>query len=257
VVIDLEVKSYLYTKFSTDGAYTDTAHDQITIYFYGIPEEEEEDETYYNRVSDSKYAEYEDILPPYITNIEITKIDSQSSSSALFKSKKYGADFICAGQTIRMKIEVENFEGKLGLSFDGDSSIFTFDSLTKQFEWDEPKSRNVRTRFSRLDDFKKMYSKNISISPSSTADRVSTYEMTYVIPYGTKQTLHSWSTLRKQSNDAFQIDENRLFTRIDRPYQLVFKAVNVNGADTKRVSLDVFERWDTLYNRDISKYIVK
>lgn len=100
-----------------------------------------------------------------------------------------------------------------------------------------------------------MYSKSNSVPPLKTIDSTSTYEFIYIIPYETKQTLNSWQTLRNESNDALKIDENRLFTRIMKPYEVVLKAKNVNGADTKRIQIDVFERWDTLYNRDISKYV--
>ena len=46
-----------------------------------------------------------------------------------------------------------------------------------------------------------------------------------------------------------------IFNRIKSPYQLVFKAEGFGGVTTKRVDLDVFERWDTLYNRDIKSYV--
>ena len=81
------------------------------------------------------------------------------------------------------------------------------------------------------------------------------FSTTYVLPYKTKQTLNSWETLREQNRNAFNINENDLFTRITNPYKLVFKARSEVGVVTKKTSLDVFEAWNTIYNRDLSEYI--
>ena len=77
----------------------------------------------------------------------------------------------------------------------------------------------------------------------------------YVIPYETMQTLHSWNSLREESKDAFKIDEGKLFSRKERAYQLVVKASNARHTGTEIYYLDVAERWDELYNRDLSKYV--
>ena len=37
--------------------------------------------------------------------------------------------------------------------------------------------------------------------------------------------------------------------------EIVIKAYSKEGVRTKSVSLDVFERWDTLYNRNLTPYI--
>ena len=76
-----------------------------------------------------------------------------------------------------------------------------------------------------------------------------------MIPYETTQTLHSWSSLRNESKNAFDIDESKLFTSKGTPYRLVIKASSYMGTRTKTQALDVAERWDVLFNRDISKYI--
>ena len=257
VILNVTVKSILLTKFATDGVLTDTKNYEIIIYFSGLPEDDYiEEVTFNNTVLTEKYTEFEDILPPYITDFKVEKVESNNYAS-LYIARKTGSEFICAGQTIKISATVENFTKNLSISFDGDSSIFTFDELTKRFEWDEPKKRNIKTRLNSLNAYRNMYSKSNSIEPIKKIDNVSYFEFTYIIPYGTKQTLNSWQTLRKESNNALEIDENRLFTRIMKPYEIVLKAKNVNGADTKRINLDVFERWDTLYNRDISKYIKK
>lgn len=92
-------------------------------------------------------------------------------------------------------------------------------------------------------------------SGAAPKDYTGKFEYVYVIPYQTKQTLESWNTLREESKNAFNIDENKLFSRIRDPYEVVFKVSGPSGTTTKRVKLDVFERWDTLYNRDIKEYV--
>ena len=82
-----------------------------------------------------------------------------------------------------------------------------------------------------------------------------TYSIQYVIPYGTKQTLNSWNTLRNINNNAFDIKKSDLFTRIQSPYKIKIRASNEGGTTTESISLDVFERWDTIYNRDISEFV--
>ena len=52
-----------------------------------------------------------------------------------------------------------------------------------------------------------------------------------------------------------QINKSDLFTRITSPYKIKITAKNAGGTTTRSISLDVFERWDTIYNRDISEYV--
>ena len=54
---------------------------------------------------------------------------------------------------------------------------------------------------------------------------------------------------------AFEINEQELFSRITKPYEIVIKAESENGIATKREKLDVFEAWNTIYNRDLRKYV--
>ena len=77
----------------------------------------------------------------------------------------------------------------------------------------------------------------------------------YLVPYGTKQTVESWASLREKNRNAFTIDESKLFDRIDKPYTLVLKAKSKIGIVTKEKELDVFETWNTVYNRDLTKYV--
>ena len=267
VVIDVTVKSTLLTKFTTDSALVDIKNYEITIIGSEYVKEENieiinviedendfiEDETHRNRVYDEKYAEYPENPPPYIGKITITKDDD----SDIYVAKKTLEKFVLAGQTIKIEVEAVNFPNMVTLEFEGDSSIYTFDQTTKNFEWDEPRKRGITTLYPTLEEFKKMYGSVINFKKGKTYETTTTYSLVYVIPYETKQTLHSWNTLRNESKDAFKIDEKKLFSRIRSPYQLVVKVKNANGADTKRVNLDVFERWDTLYNRDLKEYIKK
>ena len=73
----------------------------------------------------------------------------------------------------------------------------------------------------------------------------------YTVPYRTKQTLESWATLREKSGDYEDIDKNKLFSRISEPYK-----IKIQIGDREYIyEFDVFERWDTVLNRDASKYI--
>ena len=252
IVLNIEVKSTLFTTFITDGALIDIK--SYTLYVYYGEVEEESKENDYNYVLDEEYREYSDFEPPKITKIEIKRIVNGQQKDLLI-SKKTGKEFICAGQTIVFKVRAKNIPEVVMIEFEGDKSIKEFDDLTKRFEWTEPKSRNVKTIFKKLKDLENTYTKTLGMLPEKQVGEEWEFECIYIIPYKTKQTLHSWDTLRKISNDAFNIDENRLFTRISEPYEIVFKVSGPTGVSTERVQLDVFERWDTLYNRDISKYV--
>lgn len=251
--IPVEVRSTLVTKFLTDGALVDIQTYTLTVVFGKAPEEEipkEENQS----VSNETYRNYEMIPPPNITSVEIKRI-VEGTEKDLLIAKKTGEKFICAGQTLSFRVKAINLVDTVTLEFDGDTSIHTLDELTKRFEWTEPRSRNQKTIVSSLSQLEKMYRGGFSLTFSEQEGEEAVYVGTYVIPYQTKQTLHSWSTLREQSQNAFQMEEEKLFTRIKRPYQLVFKAKSATGADTKRINLDVFERWDTLYNRDLRSYV--
>ena len=82
------------------------------------------------------------------------------------------------------------------------------------------------------------------------ADGESKFRYFYTIPYKTKQTLHSWSTLKNGTLE--QIDKSKLLSRICSPYKL---KITVNGKEEIEKQFDVFERWDTILNRDISSYL--
>lgn len=250
VEIEVKVKSTLLTEFFTDGALVDIKTENITLQIEGMEEElgENEVEGLYERDS-------EEFPPPKITQITITRVDNKNTIE-LPVAKKTNSKFICAGQVLQIDLKAENWPSSITLEFEGDKSINTLDELTKKFEWDDPKERNVKKRYATLKDLENQYDGVVSakiINRYENGDK--DFRITYVVPYGTKQTLHSWSSLRKESNDAFNIDETRLFSRIRKPYKLVFKVRGTFGATTVSTSLDVYERWDTLYNRDLTPYI--
>ena len=211
-----------------------------------------ENNTHYNGVSNDIYIPYPDIQPPRITKVEIKRI-VDGKELPLLISKESGEEFICAGQTIKFNIQTKYGAEIVTIEFAGDSSITRFDELTKRFEWTEPISRNEKPFFKTLKEFEKIYDSKLR---TRKVDEYSgEFVCSYIIPYQTKQTLESWNTLREKSNDAFSINEDKLFARIQKPYEIVFKASGPTGITTHRIKLDVFERWDTLYNRDLEKYI--
>lgn len=252
LILNIEIRSTLLTKFTTDGVLTDI--ETYTLVIYLDDEELLKDETKINFVFDEEYANYPEIPPPKITKIEIKRI-SEGVEKDLLIAKNTGKKFVCAGQTIVIRVKAINVPEWASLEFAGDSSIFTLDSLTEKFEWTEPRARGENTIVGSFKELKQLYNTEVFLELISKRENEATFEITYVIPYGTKQTLHSWDTLRKESNNAFQINEEQIFSRIEYPYEIVIKVTGPSGATTKRIELDVFERWDTLYNRDISNYI--
>ncbi len=256
LMLYVEVRSLLYTKFTTDGALTDVQKYTLIVNFGNeeIDNYKPDEDTYNNHVINEEKATNEEVPPPVIKNIELKRLVNGQEQDLLV-SNYTGDKFICAGQTIEIKITVANQVDKVDMHFEGDSSIFTFDDVTKLIEWDEPRKRGKDTFFSSLSKYKNMYKSAVRLKKDEEYGNNTDFVYTYIIPYGTKQTLNSWATLREQSKDAFSINERLLFSRIRNPYQLVFKASGFGGKTTKRISLDVFERWDSLYNRDISKYV--
>lgn len=252
VEIEVMVKSMLLTEFLADGALVDIKTETIKIHIETL--EEETSENYVKDVYDTNFSEFP---PPEITQITLSRIED-GEEKALPIAKKTNTQFICAGQILQIDLKAINLPERITLQFSGNTSINTLDDLTKKFEWDDPVARKIKKRYPTLEKLKEQYDGVVSakiIKEYSNGDK--DFRITYVIPYRTKQTLHSWSTLREQSKDAFNIDATRLFSRIQKPYTLVFKVSGPLGKTTKRVELDVFERWDTLYNRDLRPYMKK
>ncbi|MBQ9266858.1 MAG: hypothetical protein IJ217_01005 [Clostridia bacterium] len=249
--IELEVScnSLLLTEFTVDGALVDTNTKIIHIKVEGI-EESEENKLEVKREN----RNYEmDAIPPHIDSIDLGRQEN-GKIVPLKIVRKTNSAFICAGQVLAIEVETSNAD-YITLEFSGDASIVTLDDLTEKFEWTDPRSRGVSTRYTSLAKLKAAYQQKVRINPYKTREEKSYFKYYYVIPYKTKQTFHSWSSLREISRDAFSIDESQLFTRKTNPYGVVIKAYSSEGVRTKSVSLDVFERWDTLYNRDLTPYI--
>ena len=194
-----------------------------------------------------------DAIPPHIDSIDLGRQEN-GKIVPLKIVRKTNSAFICAGQVLAIEVETSNAD-YITLEFSGDASIVTLDDVTEKCEWTDPRSRGVSTRYTSLAKLKAAYQQKVRINPYKTREEKSYFKYYYVIPYKTKQTFHSWSSLREISRDAFSIDESQLFTRKTNPYGVVIKAYSSEGVRTKSVSLDVFERWDTLYNRDLTPYI--
>ena len=254
--IKITVKSKLLTEFTADGVLTDVQTKVIRIIFGDNIDEVEENIP--NNDSDKKDDDKveNNIFSPKISNFKVSRV-SNSKFIELPIAKKTNSRFICAGQVMAIEFEVRAFKiDDVLLSFLGDKSIRTFDSLTQKFEWDIPRSRGVKTRYALLSYFQALYKNVIPLRPFSYEGNGNVYyRFIYTIPYGTKQSLHSWSTLREISNDAFSIDENKLFSRISKGYSIELLVSSGDYEIIKTFDFDVFERWDTLYNRNLTPYI--
>jgi hypothetical protein len=250
----VSANSMLLTEYTVDGALTDVKKIIITIIIEG--REEEPPDIIINNKNKIKNPEKP---APRINTIKLGRVSAESGREKIIDlnvAKKTSSQFISAGQVLVIQAETANFVKYITLEIQGNSSIITLDELTQKFEYDEPKSRKQSTRYSSLSKLKNSYKIPIKILPNNTTkDGESSFIHYYVIPYKTKQTLHSWASLREISNNAYEIDNNKLFSKINDPYILKIKAYSSNGVVTKSIQLDIFERWDTLYNRDISAYV--
>lgn len=245
VTLKVECNSFLSTCFVSDPIIYATNSQTIVINI------ESEEKNVVNVVNDKE--------APFIYSCTLKRVSTNSKGKEelvdLYQSKKTGTGFICAGQVLQIEIKTSADADKVTFDFSGKNSIRVLDELTQKFEWEDPKSRNERTRYSTLQALQKSYNLPRSLSLKSETESYKIYTATYVIPYGTTQTLHSWNSLREISKDAFKIDETKLFTRKESAYTLVIKAYGGRDVRTKQYTLDVADRWDELYNRDISKYV--
>lgn len=239
------------TYFNLDTPMYSSKEEILTIYL-----NEEIEKIIVNNVN----KRYQSGDKPKIASIEIKRITTNSkgeeSYTNLDVAKKTDKNFILAGQVIYIRVTTLNDTQSVTLEIEGDKSITTFDELTQKFEWTEAKERGIKTRYKSLQDFKNTYKMPLKLKlEEDLGGGEKVFSTIYVVPYKTKQTLESWSTLREKTRDAFSIDENKIFERLDLPYSLVLKAKSEIGVTTKRKELDVFESWNTIYNRDLSKYV--
>ncbi len=186
---------------------------------------------------------------PVITDIKLYRL-SGNDTVPLLVAKKTGEKFISAGQVLVVEAKILNSPTSVRFYIEGSSSIQKLDDLTKKFIIEEPKERGEKSLFT-LSKLNNLY----NLPTSMEKENKNTYTLQYVIPYNTKQTINSWGTLRNKTGNGLDINKNELFTRITKPYVIKIKASNSGGTTTESITLDVFERWDTIYNRDISEYV--
>ena len=157
--------------------------------------------------------------------------------------------FICAGETLGFTVVTTNTD-YIEVDFLGDSSIKTLDSLTKKFLIDIPAQNgkdtsNIEHQYMNFP--KKIYPQYVD------NDEMQVFKWFYTIPYKTFQNLESWSTLKNSTLE--NIDVDKLFNRRAYPYELIIY-LNGNRETGIHLPFDVFERWDTVLNRDVSSYII-
>lgn len=203
-------------------------------------------------VEDVNKIRIEEVPRPIISSIKLYResVNGLENMKELYVARKTGIQFICAGQVLIVEANILNAPTSVKFYIQGDSRIQTLDELTKRFVYDEPKKRNERLIYSSITKLENSYK-----LPRTMQKESGVYKIKYIIPYGTKQTIHSWNTLRNINKNAFEIDDEQLFSRITQPYKIKIRAQNAGGTVTKSIELDVFERWDTVYNRDISEYV--
>ncbi|MBQ7667963.1 MAG: hypothetical protein IJS47_01380 [Clostridia bacterium] len=230
------VESGIY--FITLTAYDDSGNEKVVRLPIEVLEKEEE---------------IEDEVATHTTSLGRFFYDKSGNGYVEELSKPYknpdGEGFISAGETLCLVLELKNAEF-IEVNFNGNESIKTYDSLTKRFIEDEPKRRGED-----IGNISENYEFPRTIYPTRVdSDGTSRFVFSYVVPYRTKQNLESWATLREKSGDAETIDKSKLLNRIFEPYELEIK---INGEeDNKKVySFDVFERWDTILNRNVSNLI--
>lgn len=251
VEIAVKCNSIAETYFNLDTPMYSSCEEVIVIHL---------DEEKQNVFVESVNKRFESGDKPKIASIEIKRITTDSKGNEKYvdlpKALKTNKEFILAGQVIHVKVTTLNNTESVTLEFAGDKSMITLDDLTEKFEWTEPKMRGVKTRYKRLQALKKSYNMPIKLlTEDGFENGKRTFTCIYIVPYGTKQTLESWASLREKNRNAFSIDESKVFDRIDKPYILVVKAKSKIGIVTKEKELDVFEAWNTVYNRDLTKYV--
>lgn len=239
------------TYFNLDSPMYSSKEEIITIYINGAEE-------IVNVKNENKRFESGD--KPKIASIEIKRITTNSNGKEIYTdlniAKKTNKNFVLAGQVIYLRVTTLNNTETVTLEIEGDKSITICDELTQKFEWQEPRERGIKTRYKSLDALKNNYKMPLKLKmEENLGGGEKIFSAIYVIPYETKQTLESWATIREESRNAFSIDESKIFNRRVAPYSFVFKAKSEIGITTQRKEIDVFEAWNTVYNRNLSKYI--
>ncbi len=245
IVLNLEVNSFASTYFPNDPIMYSTKKQTVVINL------KSEDKIKYSIVNDEN--------APIIYSINVKRVTTDSKGKEkyvdLYTNLATKSKFICAGQMIKIEVKTSSNAMSCSFGFNGLSSISTLDDTTKLFLYDQPKSRQETLVYTSLKELENMYKLPRKMKLEAETENYKIFSATYIIPYETTQTLHSWNSLRNESKDAFNIDESKLFTKKQNPYRLVIMSGNYLGTSTRTYGLDVAERWDELFNRDISRYV--
>ena len=237
-----------------------TAHDvegniattYLTLIVEDDEEKKEEDKEESNEENSEENSE-ETIKDPKIEEYKVGRFFYRNKLGFLEELSRDNKNsntegFLCAGETLGTTIKAKDTE-YIEIDFWGDSSIKTFDKLTKRFLVDNPikNGQSIGAVDKNYSNFPiKVYPQYVDNSGNSV------FNYFYVIPYGTKQSLESWSTLKKST--LKNIDKSKLFNRRISPYEIIIY-LNGDRENFIKIKFDVFERWDTVLNRNVSSYI--
>ena len=246
VVTNEEVKKGVYeielTARNVDG-------DEKTIYLPIVVETDEEEKKEEKKEEDEKEP---DIIEEKneVNFIKVGRMTYDGGEFFIEELPKTASTFdtegfICAGETLGMIIDAKNSEIFL-VDIKGDTSIKEFDELTERFTLQEVIDRG-RTNINIKDN----YDFPIEIYPIKEDGNTQSYIFLYTIPYETEQTLESWATLRAESGSYENIDKDKVFERRAEPYEII--VYSENKEVDQKIFFDVFERWDTILNRDASE----
>lgn len=272
----LDIRSKIYTEFTTDGPmYASNSCNISVVVVRYLPSNEVDrevlDENDFiepnNRVPDSKV----EINNNFNSNIDIVRIVKDNGENRVVELNKCSSTeksnslgFVNAGTLIGIKVNDSANTFLVKMRFKGDKSINTFDNKTQQFEWYEPKKIGNKTMFDNIQQYYDLYNNEITLEKVSDG----LFITQYLIPYETKQTLHSWNSIRDMTGSSFNIKKSLLLSRIDKSYVIEFdiyrqveeeteNGINIyTEKENVECNLDVFECWTNLYNRNITPYIL-
>ena len=251
VEISVKCNSILETCFLTDMPMYAQKEEILIVYL---------DKQKIEMVIENENRRYTSGEKPKIETIELKRVTTNKNGAEKYTdleiAKKTKEKFICAGQVLYIGVTTKNNTERVTLEIEGDKSIAQLDELTKKFEIDEANQKSIKKRYKSASEIQKIYKMPTRLKlKEDLGGGEKYYYIEYVIPYKSAQTLNSWVTLREKNKNAFEINEQELFSRITKPYEIVIKAESENGIATKREKLDVFEAWNTIYNRDLRKYV--
>ena len=274
----IDIRSKLYTEFTTDGPmYAKNSYPvKIIVERYQasdfvdrevLNEKEYQNPTY---TIPEENVDVQENVGNNSVDVEVVKIVKKGNeywAQEIDKSTSTeniaALGFTNAGRYIGIKVKGNNNIFAVDMRIKGDESIKTLDNLTKQFEWDEPNNLGEDTLFDTFNEYTSLYDGDITLEQTQEG----IFETKYLIPYGTKQTLHSWNSLRDMGYGSFDISKGLILSRKEPSYILEFDiysqveeeteyGTNIyTQKDTVQEYLDIFECWTSLYNRDISPYV--